>query len=413
MATLQIRANKSSAFLERMSDGLRVGAGQDDHLPATSSWDGHRERSAVGFPITASTWDDMAAVSKVELVLRSTGGGVHVGRGSSPLCYAGRITKSWTPNNASMDGGGSATTAGLVYPGPTITTTNQRTITYSGSGGDADVTEDITAIARVWMPSRLGGSGASCYGVRIDQGPSSNDTAEFYSAEVSTESWRPTLVITYTPLSAAVPGSPSLVAPAGTLVPAATFTFTCSSAMTTYDVQVSTDKSFATVTHWNAASATAGLAGGGKSVAVPYGGTALTPTAPVYWWRARGRNAYGAGAWAAPVSFTLDASGAQGDQLDAWAERVLADLATPRHHTILGTIVPRGTEVAQLAGTDYAGRWYVQDANHGAPIEAVVELVGMTLRADGSAGWSVDATTHDLGGAELLPPDYVPVSEDR
>ena len=146
---------------------------------------------------------------------------------------------------------------------------------------------------------------------------------------------------------------------------------------------------------------------------MPYAGAPLAYATPTYWWRARGKNAAGDGAYATPVSFTLDASGNQGDQLDQWADHVLADLATPRRHTMLGTIIPAAGEVAQLAATDYQGRWYLQDANHGAPIGTVVELVGMTLHADGTNGWSVDATTHDLGGAELLPPDYVPLSEDR
>ena len=90
------------------------------------------------------------------------------------------------------------------------------------------------------------------------------------------------------------------------------------------------------------------------------------------------------------MSFTVDPAAAVGDQLDAWARTILADLAPPRRHTILGTIVPRGAEVLAVAATDYAGRWYVQDATHGTPIAAVVEVVGITLRANGDTGWSVD-----------------------
>ena len=209
MATLTIRANKSSAFLQRESDGLNVAAGQDDHMPVASSWAGHKERSACSWSISSSVWDGMGSVEQVQLVLRSTGAGVHVGRGSSPKCTVRRITETWTPNGATMDGGGSATNAGLVYPGPSIDEHGRQGRDVSGlrwrpgrNGGDH-------ADRRAWMPTRLGGTGGSCNGVLLVQTSNAADISEFYSAEVSTDSWRPTLVITYTPLGSSVPASPT------------------------------------------------------------------------------------------------------------------------------------------------------------------------------------------------------------
>jgi hypothetical protein len=308
---------------------------------------------------------------------------------------------------------GSATVNGLVYPGPSSTGTNAVAISSSGSGGEIDIVRDITKLAKAWMPSRLGGSGSSCYGLLLIQGGSTNDTTEYYSARAA-DSWkRPKLRIRYTALSDAVPNSPALTAPIGHLVPAYVFAFTNAKVFTAHDIQVSTDKTFATVTHWNLTNSSAGIAVDGKSASATYTGAALTPATVTYWWRAKCRNATGWGAWCAPASFTLDPAAVPSDALDQWADTVLSELAAPRRHTILGTIVPAGPDVLALAATDYGGRWYLQDANHGAPIERVVELVGLTIRAEHGAGWSVDATTHDLGGPELLPPDYVPVDREE
>ena len=105
MATKTLSADRSSALLHRISDGLDTGAGQDDHLPMAANWTGYRERGWIDWPMTSSFWSDMATVSKVELGLRTTGSGVHVGRGSSPGFWVRRAVENVSPNGRTMDGG--------------------------------------------------------------------------------------------------------------------------------------------------------------------------------------------------------------------------------------------------------------------------------------------------------------------
>ena len=69
MPVKELIADRSSALLHRISDGLDLGAGADNHLPMHPGWQDHRERSWVDFPMTSGFWDEMGAVSKVELEL--------------------------------------------------------------------------------------------------------------------------------------------------------------------------------------------------------------------------------------------------------------------------------------------------------------------------------------------------------
>jgi hypothetical protein len=396
MAVKYLSSDRSSAFLHRISDGLNTGAGQDDHLSMAANWTGYRERGWVDFPMTSGFWSDMATVSKVELEVSTTGSGVHVGRGSSPGFWIRRAVENAHPNGRSMDGGGSANTDPDVYPGPEARSGDQVWATYGTTSSDTTQLYDITDMAREWMPTSIpGGHGGTCYGLRLDQGDSTNNTAEVYSARAAS-SRQPRLRVTYVPKAEAVPRAPSLVIPVGTKVNASRFDLTSADALTTYDLQVSTDKLFKTVTHWNLVTSSAGLVAGGKSVSVAYGGLALAPDPTKYWWRARGRNGYGPGAWSSAVSFTSDPAATPKDQLDRWAATVLEALAAPRHQVLLGQLIPEGEQVAQLTGTSPGGRWRVTDAGHGALLDRIVEMVGVSLSADVS-GWYVDVVTHDLG----------------
>jgi hypothetical protein len=115
----------------------------------------------------------------------------------------------------------------------------------------------------------------------------------------------------YYDLTNTVPNTPTLVAPANgsrqlTATPSIQFTHSDpdSDACASYDLQVSTDVTFASVTHWNDVNDTTGISG--NNITRTYAGTALTP-GTVYYWRARTADAVGDGAWSGAWSFRYNA----------------------------------------------------------------------------------------------------------
>lgn len=109
------------------------------------------------------------------------------------------------------------------------------------------------------------------------------------------------------------PVAPALSSPAnGARITTATPTLAASGSdpdsgdtMASYDLQVSTDSTFASVTHWNAGGQTAGISG--WSVSRVYAGTALS-RGTTYYWRMRMTDQGGqTGEWSAVFSFRYNA----------------------------------------------------------------------------------------------------------
>jgi hypothetical protein len=392
MPTLDIRADRSSLLMRDISSGLDSGSGGDHHIPLAESYQGKRQRGCIDFPVHGSTWDGMGSVTKIELGMTSTGSGVHLAPGSGAHATAKRITSSWKDNSS---GEGSTSTNPVVYPGPPSTSTDQVDMAMSTAGSETTYLRDITRLALPWLPTRLGGKGSSCYGVILVQGSSSSDQCEIHSARAANASQRPFLRITYQPTSANVPQPPGLIDPIGHST-GARYTLSSSTPASSYDIQVTSDPKFLTITHWSIASALVGLAVDGLSVDVAYGGLPYGVAGSILHWRARVRNASGVGSWSAPISFTYDPTAAPADAYTRWAESILGQLADPRRQTRLGQLVPYGEQVSQLLTTDYRDQWRVVSALWGPSIDRLVELVGMSVSASADAGWSVNATTHDL-----------------
>lgn len=112
----------------------------------------------------------------------------------------------------------------------------------------------------------------------------------------------------YYELANSVPNAPTSMTPTGGtitgLTPTLSFTHSDpdSDAITTYDLQVSTDSTFASVTHWTVTDSTTGIVG--NDIDRTYGGTALT-RGTTYYWRARTNDGTGDGAWSAAQQFKV------------------------------------------------------------------------------------------------------------
>lgn len=113
----------------------------------------------------------------------------------------------------------------------------------------------------------------------------------------------------YYDLADSAPTAPTLTAPATgirLITGSTTFGFTHndpdSDPCVSYDIQVSTDSSFASVTHWNDVSDTSGISGG-TTISRVYGGSALS-RGSTYYWRARTADGIvGYGPWSGSRNF--------------------------------------------------------------------------------------------------------------
>ena len=104
---------------------------------------------------------------------------VRVGFGSGPTIEVRRITGSWSAGSSSSPSSGNA----VVYPGPSTTSTGAKRANVTKSE-NAAVSIDITAIARAWAPSSIGGSAAAQRGVALYPGSgSTSDTTEVWPVE--------------------------------------------------------------------------------------------------------------------------------------------------------------------------------------------------------------------------------------
>jgi hypothetical protein len=169
----------------RNSAGTGMGSGTEGELPV-GAWQGWRNRAFIDF--ADISWAGVVSVDKAILEL-DTSSQVNVGFGSAPKVVVSRVTQSWNEGSSSSPSSGNAT----KYPGPSTTSTNQKTQTITRTENKA-VSIDITGIVRDMKTT-----GAQ-HGVRIiSAGEDSNQyTTEFWSRENSTSGKRPRLAVTVT-----------------------------------------------------------------------------------------------------------------------------------------------------------------------------------------------------------------------
>jgi hypothetical protein len=394
MATKTLTADKSS-LLAKSDTGLNLGGGQDLHLPVSLA--AYRLRGLIGWSLPAGFWDDVRKLTKGELLVVGSPV-VHVARGASPSVYIYRNTAAWTPNSA----GESWSTAAIAYPGPAVTG-------VGGVGpvalptGTGVVAIDITEIVLAWAPSSVAGpvagqvgGNAAQYGVQLQEHGGAAQASEIWSAVAGVSAGnRPVLRLTYDTNSP--PAAPTLIEPLGPDQKAASFGFATldpeGNPITKYDIQVSTDPSFATVSHWNLVGGTSGIVPSGSGVRIDraYGGTALTNTVR-YYWRARAFDSGSAsyGAWSSGGTFVKGAGIAVADQYDYWAQAILEDMSQGRIALRLGTLRPTGAEVAALVAADYRDRFDVYIDDVSPIIDRRVAMLGQKVSLSPD-GWAVDA----------------------
>ncbi len=201
---------------------------------------------------------------------------------------------------------------------------------------------------------------------------------------------------------AAVLEAPTLSQPSGPRSPYAEVDFRFpdgSLAPDRYDVQMTSDPTFAAIDLWHYTQQTAGL--NGYEVATGYLGPA--PVIGVYYyWRARGRNGAAIGPWSRSVRWSPDPT-AVASPYASWARAVLADAALPAPLVVLGTLLPEGPEVLAVTGTEYGGRWLVRDDRHPPPTSQPVAVFGLTLHVDHEGGWEVEGLTANVPPGDLAP----------
>jgi hypothetical protein len=390
MPSKTLIADRSSLLARNNAGGVNLGGGQDQHLPIINNPGGYNLRGLIGFTFPAGFWDDIRKINTVFLRVAGTNGTAHVAKGAAAKAYVYRVIAGWSGNSA----GESWSTSPVVYGGPAVTSAGG--VVGAMPTGYANGFIDITAIALAWAPNTtLGpsgapGGGAVCYGVSVQETGGAADAAEIYSAVWGVSTERPALVFDY--ISNAPPDAPTIIRPVGADQPAGTFEAQGhdpeGDAHTAYDLEVSTDPTFATVTHWQALNQTAGLSAAG-ALSRAYGGTPMT-TGARYYWRCRMRDAGGWGAWSSVATFVKAAGGAGSDMYDAWAQAILADMAFGRTALKVGTLRPIDAQVAQLICSEYGDLLRVKWDETSPPLDEQVYLLGERVTLDPN-GWSVDA----------------------
>jgi hypothetical protein len=284
--------------------GFEGGNAHDQHVPLGLYNIGLDWYYFRAFHKFALDFSDVISITKAELKIK-TSSGVHVSKSSNSILIS-RVTSAWTPSGGSE---GSSTGDPDWTSQPSVTSSGQVTRTVSNTT-DTWNTLDITAIVQAWK------DGSANNGIRLKvaaeaypSNSNANVSHELRSGE--TDGNDPYIVLTY--VSNSPPNAPTLSSPAnGAVITTATPTlqFTGSDpdvgdTQQSYDLQVSTDATFASVTHWNIAAQTTGQTG--FSVSRTYAGTALA-RGTTYYWRARTTDQDGvAGAWSAGRSFRYNA----------------------------------------------------------------------------------------------------------
>jgi len=312
VATVRWETTKSTLLAK--SGGTPLGGGDDDHLPSGYSG-GYKLRSAVQFTLD---WTGVVKIVSAVLSVKTTSE-VHLSFGSDPDMYIERITGSWSENSgrSGFDSppGGGWSGAASDFDQVDATSTGRATMDVTTATGTWD-TVDITDIVEAWAPASVlkrdgtPGGGLSNFGVRLRPvvESDSSENTEFHSDDASASN-RPTILLTYSVGTA--PSAPTGLTPTGTVVGTPTFTGIFSDpdtadTMSKLDIQVSTDSTFASVSHWNYSGAGFGIAGGTWNIG--YLGTALD-AGITYYYRARVYDQVPlVSAWSSTQSFTTQGS---------------------------------------------------------------------------------------------------------
>ena len=289
MATTTFTCNKDARLAD---NGSNLGAGASDFNPM-GTYSGYNYRTLLGFSYSFS---GMVSITSAILHIR-TSTQYYVAFGSDPDIDVRALSSSWSEGSSVGLSGSNA----VVFPGPGVTgSTASADISPSESTWD---TVDITTI----MQERL--AAGTFYGLRLTaNSTAASDVTEIYSREQGSSD--PYISVTYT--TNVGPSTPTIVSPiaAALVTPTPTLSLTHNDsdgdALLDYDLQVSTDGTFASVTHWNIAAQTTGISG--NNVNRVYAGTALT-RGTTYYWRARTSSATGVlteGPWSISGSFKVN-----------------------------------------------------------------------------------------------------------
>lgn len=252
----------------------------------------YKNRAGLSF----SDWprDDSKTYSEVLLRLRVKAGGSCWAKGSAPNLWVERTSAQTTVTengNADDCTVSSAGAAAARWPGPTTTTTNR--VAWSGTPLANDVIEiNVTQMWLDWYATRGYGTNDNFTVVlKANNETATSNRIPFFSRHngsfINTGGDNPELKLTYTWNQ--TPSIPSVsLTPTGRIsgatTPTMSFDFTDPDGEQCYQcyVQVSTDNTFASVTHWDSGWVTPTTASGGRATKT-YGGTALTRGVQYYW----------------------------------------------------------------------------------------------------------------------------------
>jgi len=288
MATRTFTANKDARIAD--NGGTSLGAGASDFLPV-GLYSGFLYRSLIGF---SYSFADMVTITSAILHIK-TSSQYYVAFGSDPDVEVRRITSSWSEGTAVSLSGSNAVEWSNK---PSVTSTHMATFDVATTENTWD-TVDITDLIN---DAFAAGTFLGIELRAVDEG-SASDVTEFYAREYGSNDAY--IVVTYT--TNTLPSAPSLTSPSDTsktsLTPSFVFTHNDAQgdACASYDLQVSTDSTFASVTHWDDTNDTTGISG--TTITRSYAGTGLS-YGTTYYWRARTNDGTGDGTWSATRSFT-------------------------------------------------------------------------------------------------------------
>ena len=199
MAQKTFTVNTDALVSLRQSDGLSLGAGQDQHLPIGLHGSTYLLRSLAKFN---TDFSDVVSINWARLYLRASS--YHIACGGSAGINVRRITTSWSEGTRGADE--------IWYGDNAVEWSNQPSVTSSGEATDssfgrtANVWEyvDITTIVDAWR------TGSANYGVRlasVNEGSTSYATG-FYARE---SSYDPYILVDYETNRA--PSAPTLGSP--------------------------------------------------------------------------------------------------------------------------------------------------------------------------------------------------------
>lgn len=279
-------------------NGTSLGAGAQDYLPI-GNYAGYAYRAILGFSYSFS---GMTGITSAILHMKTTGQ-VKVAFGSDPDVAIKRLSSSFSEGTATSLSSTNATERSNE-PGTTGTLVAWDVTTAENTWDTVDIT---TIIQEAYAAGTFYGLKLYAYN-GTSESTSTSDVTEFYAREYGSNDAY--IVVTYTdnvPASAPTLTSPANGATAQSLTP----TFALSHVdvdgdiIGSYDLQVSTDSTFASVTHWNLSNSTSGIVGMGPTISKVYAGTALSNNT-TYYWRARTASQTGDtadGAWSSTRSF--------------------------------------------------------------------------------------------------------------